>query len=456
MAKLELLSGPDAGRKYELDNGRYRIGRGEECELRWNDGSLSRQHALLTRTGTAWLLEDQDSQNGTFVDGTRVARRELTAPATLKFGNLQVRFEPRQDDAAPTVADSEDEERPATPAAASAATAKHLDRIQEMAKIYPAIEGEFGKVIVDQRQVLEQLLIAMAANGHCLMIGLPGLAKTLMVSTLGRILQLAFKRIQFTPDLMPSDITGSEILDINEASGQKSFRFVKGPVFTNLLLADEINRTPPKTQAALLESMQERQVSVASHVFPLPQPFFVLATQNPLEQEGTYPLPEAQLDRFMFNILVDYPTEAEEEKIVQATTGNRDVTVKQVLSGPDLLDVQEAVRTLPVSPHIIKYATRLVRATRPKEAGAPPFIRDYVACGAGPRAAQFLILGAKAKAVLHGRVNVSCADIRALAAPVLRHRLFTTFAADSEGMTPDTLIAKLLDAVPEPGPNDYR
>jgi MoxR-like ATPase len=330
-----------------------------------------------------------------------------------------------------------------------------LAAISRLHEFYPRMEKEFGRVIIGQREVLEQLLIAIAANGHCLMIGLPGLAKTLMVSTLARLLHLSFKRIQFTPDLMPADITGSEILEVNENGGQKNFRFVKGPVFTNMLLADEINRTPPKTQAALLESMQERQVTVANSVYPLPRPFFVLATQNPLEQEGTYPLPEAQLDRFLFNVLVDYPAEAEEEEIVQLTTGRRDVELSPVLTAAELLRVQQAVLDLPVSPHVVKYATRLIRATRPKDPRAPDFIQANVACGAGPRAAQHLILAAKARAVIRGRLNVGCEDIRRLAAPVMRHRIFTNFAADSEGITPDQLIARLLKAVPEPGPEEY-
>jgi len=287
------------------------------------------------------------------------------------------------------------------------------------------------------------------------MIGLPGLAKTLMVSTLSNILRLQFKRIQFTPDLMPSDIIGTDVLEINETTNQKTFRFIKGPIFANLLLADEINRTPPKTQAALLEAMQERQVTVANHVFPLPPPFFVLATQNPLEQEGTYPLPEAQLDRFMFNIMVDYPTEDEEEQIVEATTIKQSVDLKQVLSAQDLIGIQNYVRELPVSRHVLKYATRLVRSTRPKCESAPQFIQDNVFCGAGPRAAQFLVLGAKARSVLHGRLNVSCEDVKALALPVLRHRIFTNFTADSEGIGPDDLVQQLLVAVPEPDPSDY-
>jgi MoxR-like ATPase len=324
-----------------------------------------------------------------------------------------------------------------------------------MAGLYPRIEQEFGKVIVGQREVLEQLMVALAANGHCLMIGLPGLAKTLMVSTLSRILKLTFKRIQFTPDLMPSDILGTDVLDINEATGEKAFRFIKGPIFTNMLLADEINRTPPKTQSALLESMQERQVTISNDRFPLPEPFFVLATQNPLEQEGTYPLPEAQLDRFMFNIMVDYPDLEQEETIVETTTARQSNELKPVLTEEELLLLQDTVRLLPVSRHVVKYATALVRATRPADESAPAFIKDHIYCGAGPRAGQFLILGAKARAVIHGRLNVSCDDVRALALPVMRHRMFTNFTADSEGITTDALIRQVLENIPEPAAKDY-
>ena len=329
------------------------------------------------------------------------------------------------------------------------------DDVARLRDFHQRLRHELAKVIVGQQDIIDQVLVSLLADGHCLLLGVPGLAKTLLVRCLAEAMDLIFKRIQFTPDLMPSDITGAEILDEELGSGHRSLRFVKGPVFTNLLLADEINRTPPKTQSALLEAMQERQVTVSNHVFPLPPPFFVLATQNPLEQEGTYPLPEAQLDRFMFNIIVDYPEAEEEERIVMATTGKQDTELQEVLSAQNLLALQSAVRQLPVSPHVVKYATRLVRMTRPKGEDTPPFIKDNVHVGAGPRAAQFLILGAKARAVLHGRLNVSCDDIKALALPVLRHRIFTNFTADSEGIGPDDLVKQLLTAVPEPSEKDY-
>ena len=303
------------------------------------------------------------------------------------------------------------------------------DDVKSIGKTINGVFSEFGRVIVGQQQVAQELLIAIAAGGHCLMIGLPGLAKTLMVSTLAQILKLQFKRVQFTPDLMPSDIIGTDILDIDE-HGKRSFRFIKGPVFTNMLLADEINRTPPKTQAALLEAMQEKQVTASNQLFKLPPPFFVLATQNPLEQEGTYPLPEAPTTR-------------------------KKVDLNQLLSADDLVRIQAIVRDLPVSPHVVKYATRLVRMTRPKSEEAPDFIKQYIHCGAGPRAAQCLVLGAKARAILQGRVNVSCGDVRAIALPVLRHRLFTNFTADSEGVTADDIVARLLESAPEPSAKDY-
>ena len=287
------------------------------------------------------------------------------------------------------------------------------------------------------------------------MIGLPGLAKTMMIRTLSEVLALKFRRIQFTPDLMPSDITGTEILETDDATGRKHYRFLKGPIFTNILLADEINRTPPKTQAALLEAMQEQRVTAAGESFTLEPPFFVLATQNPLEQEGTYPLPEAQLDRFMFSIYIDYPTEAEEETIAKLTTGQHSVDLEKVLTAADILQLQDAVRQLPISEHVVKYATRLVRATRPSDPRAPEFIKKWLHVGAGPRASQYLILAAKARAVMEGRLLVNAEDVRASARPVLRHRLFTNFSADSEGINTDQIVQKLLGAVPEPGEADY-
>ena len=327
--------------------------------------------------------------------------------------------------------------------------------IQDIVGKMAALKAELAKVIVGQQDVIDQIIITLLAGGHALLTGVPGLGKTLLVKTVAQLFSLSFKRIQFTPDLMPADIFGTEVLQEDPATGTRAFKFIRGPVFANIVLADEINRTPPKTQAALLEAMQEKQVTASNQLFKLPPPFFVLATQNPLEQEGTYPLPEAQLDRFMFNILVDYPDAEEEEQIVMATTTRKKVELNQLLSADDLVRIQAIVRDLPVSPHVVKYATRLVRMTRPKSDEAPDFIRQYVHCGAGPRAAQCLVLGAKARAVLQGRVNVSCGDVRAIALPVLRHRLFTNFTADSEGVTADDIVARLLEKAPEPSAKDY-
>ena len=307
---------------------------------------------------------------------------------------------------------------------------------------------ELHKVIIGQDAVIEQILAAIFTGGHCLLVGVPGLAKTLTVSTIAQILDVHFKRIQFTPDLMPSDITGTNVLDENDA-GRREFRFVEGPVFTNILLADEINRTPPKTQAALLQAMQEREVTVGQTTYKLPEPFFVIATQNPIEQEGTYPLPEAQLDRFMFNVKVDYPNLAEEEKILSSTAGERQ-EVRKVLSSKAILYLQKQISSIETGPLTINYVARLVRATRPGDPSSPKFIRELVDWGAGPRAGQFLIAGGKAIAAMDGRPSVSIQDIRRVAVPVLRHRISTNFQAQAEGMDSETVIARLLDEVPEP------
>ena len=311
------------------------------------------------------------------------------------------------------------------------------------------MQAELQKVIVGQDEVIEQLFAAIFTGGHCLLEGVPGLAKTLMVSTLARILDVGFKRIQFTPDLMPSDITGTNVLDEDE-QGRREFRFVEGPIFTNILLADEINRTPPKTQAALLQAMQERQVTVGRNTFDLPEPFFTIATQNPIEQEGTYPLPEAQLDRFMFNIKVGYPTADEEEKILAATTRNEKVEVRKIFSSRAIVNLQKLVHSVAVSEHVIKYVSRLVRATRPRDESAPEFIREFVDWGAGPRAGQFLIQGGKALAAMEGKFSVGIAHVQKVAIPVLRHRVSTNFQAQAEGMTTEDVVTRLVEETPEP------
>ncbi|HEV3168418.1 MAG TPA: MoxR family ATPase [Isosphaeraceae bacterium] len=323
-----------------------------------------------------------------------------------------------------------------------------LAAVERLRDAFSKLKGELAKVIVGQQHVLEELLVAIFARGHCLLIGVPGLAKTLMIHTLADALNLSYNRIQFTPDLMPSDITGTEVIQEDKATGVRQFKFLRGPVFANIVLADEINRTPPKTQAALLEAMQERQVTVGGERHRLPDPFFVLATQNPIEQEGTYPLPEAQLDRFMLNILVNYPDEEEEFDIVRLTTSILKPGVTKVLSGTDILELQEIVRKVPVADHVTRYAVRLSRMTRRGNPEVPDFIRDYVSWGAGPRATQYLVLAAKARAVLHGRYYVSTEDIRAVAGPVLRHRIITNFNAEAEGVKPDDIVSRLIKVIP--------
>ena len=323
-----------------------------------------------------------------------------------------------------------------------------LQSVERLGEAYTKIRSELGKIIIGQQQVIEELLVAMLAGGHCLLLGVPGLAKTLMVRTLADTLSLSFNRIQFTPDLMPADITGTEVIQENKATGDREFRFLKGPVFANVVLADEINRTPPKTQAALLEAMQEQQVTAGGNRHKLPDPFFVLATQNPIEQEGTYPLPEAQLDRFMFEILVDYPEEDEEFEIVRQTTTDSHPTVEKVLSYEDIESLQSIVRRVPVADHVIRYAMQFSRLTRREKGPVPNFVNDYVSWGAGPRASQYLILGAKARSMLHRRAYVNCEDVRAVALPVLRHRIITNFNAEAEGIKTDDIIRRLAEVIP--------
>jgi MoxR-like ATPase len=328
--------------------------------------------------------------------------------------------------------------------------------IENLNKAKAKMLAELHKVIIGQDAVIELLIQALLSRGHCLLVGVPGLAKTLMISMLAKVLKLSFNRVQFTPDLMPSDITGTEVIEEDLTTGRRAFRFVKGPVFANIILADEINRTPPKTQAALLQAMQEYYVTAGGNSYGLELPFFVLATQNPIEQEGTYPLPEAQLDRFMFMVLVDYPSLDEERLIAKTTTMEVNAEPEPVLTGEDILALQRIVRKIPVSQHVVDYSVNLARATRPADPTAPDFAKNYLTWGAGPRAAQYLLLGAKSRALLHGRFNVSADDVRAVAHPVMRHRIFTNFNADAEGISPDDIVSRLLKAVPEPQVEDYR
>ncbi len=337
--------------------------------------------------------------------------------------------------------------------------AQEKDRkaLERLRAAHETMRREIGKVVVGQTEVVDQLLMAIFSRGHCLLVGVPGLAKTLLVSTLARILSLEFKRIQFTPDLMPADITGTEIIQEDPVTRQRAFKFLRGPIFANIILADEINRTPPKTQAALLEAMQEHKVTAGGHTYVLDEPFFVLATQNPIEQEGTYPLPEAQLDRFMFMVKVDYPSLEEELEIMRRTTSSIRQEVAHVMTAEEILWLQEFLRDFPVPPHVYDYVLALVRATRHSaggDDGTDPrlreFIREYVTWGAGPRAGQYLILGAKARAALDGRHFPDCDDVAAIAAPVLRHRIITNYRAEAAGITPDDVVRKLIELTPRP------
>jgi MoxR-like ATPase len=330
----------------------------------------------------------------------------------------------------------------------TAPPANDLEAVEQLAQAYRTMTQELSKVIVGQQDVVEQVLTAMFCQGHVLLVGVPGLAKTLLVKTISDVLHLSFKRVQFTPDLMPSDITGTSVLEEDHTTGRRAFRFVKGPLFANMVLADEINRTPPKTQAALLEAMQEHRVTSGETTYELPEPFFVLATQNPIEQEGTYPLPEAQLDRFMFQTLVRYPTPVDEIQIMKQATSEYVPQLSRMLDAERILQLQTIVRRVPVADHVYAYARDLVRSTRPNEPGVPPYVNDMVQWGAGPRASIYLILAGKARAVLQGRVHVTTDDIVAVAHPVLRHRILTTFSAEAAGVNSDKVIDRLLKEVP--------
>ena len=324
---------------------------------------------------------------------------------------------------------------------------KDLESLERLAKSRNLFFKEINKIVIGQKEILDQLLIALLSNGHSLLVGVPGLAKTLIIKTLSEVLDMSFKRIQFTPDLMPSDITGTELIDLDQETGQRSFRFFKGPVFANIVLADEINRTPPKTQAALLEAMQEHKVTSGGETYHLDEPFFVLATQNPIEQEGTYPLPEAQLDRFMFNLNISYPSNEEEISIVRKTTKSQIETLTPIMTKSEIKNYQDLVRRVPIADNVIEYAVKLVSATRPKSENAPDFIQESISWGAGPRASQFLILGAKAKAILEGNPTPNIEDVNSLALPILRHRVLPNFNAETEGLKIEDIISQLIEKI---------
>jgi MoxR-like ATPase len=409
------------------------IGSDPACQVVVNDPAVLPHHAYVGPEDGAWRVMAYDANSPLIVDNKNVPDLRLDKPTRFAIGNTQVEF--TRDSVVPTRRDSAE-----NPEAAVAQLKGAMERIR----------SEMARVVIGQADVVNQILVALFARGHCLLVGTPGLAKTLMARTLADSLELGCKRVQFTPDLMPADITGTQVLEQDAASGARNFRFKQGPIFTNLLLADEINRTPPKTQAALLEAMQERRVTISGQSYDLPAPFFVIATQNPIEQEGTYPLPEAQLDRFMFSVKVAYPSAADEERIIMETTQDTLAQVSRVLSADALIDFQHLVRKTPVSRHVGAYVTRLVRATRPDAPDAPDFIKNWIRWGAGPRAGQYLLLAAKSNALLQGRLNVSSDDVRAYALPVLRHRVLCNFAAASEGVDSDEIVRRLIKAIPEP------
>ena len=484
MARIHSVDGPLNGSVFELESSETVIGRDQSSQIVLpEEGGGSATHARIVSLGDGWELEDLGSEHGTLHNGVAVRLVGLNHGDQVTIGSHTFVF-----DASLRVLPEEEEESVAvaqvvaravvpepvepaapvvvadlpegdTPKKASEEIDVDAEEVQALVKrmsvLTKRIGDEIGKAIVGQREIVMDMLTAIISRGHVLLIGMPGLAKTTLVRTISEVLSLDFRRIQFTPDLMPSDITGTDILEVDEETGKKEYRFIQGPIFTQILLADEINRTPPKTQAALLEAMQEYRVTASGKTFDLSAPFFVLATQNPLEQEGTYPLPEAQLDRFMFSIFVDYPSEEEEEQIAKFTTSMVKPKLEKVLGAHEILELQAAVRNLPVSDHVLKYAVRLVRATRPGDKRAPDFIKKWIHCGSGPRAAQNIIVAAKARAVIDGRLLVTTDDIRSVARPVLRHRIFTNFTADSEGMDTDKIVNKLLEVVPEPSASDY-
>ena len=413
-----------------------RIGRAEDNDLCLPCDSVSAHHAVILQQDNIFQLTAAGSRNGILVDGEPVESLALQHGATFRLGDVEIIFS----------ATDESGEPPTT----TDPTADPLAAVAGFQRAHEKVLSEIGKAVIGQREVLNQMLVALFARGHCLLIGVPGLAKTLMVRTLGHAIALDSNRIQFTPDLMPADITGTDILEEDPATGKRVFRFHHGPIFTNLLLADEINRTPPKTQAALLEAMQEQRVTISGASYDLPNPFMVLATQNPIEQEGTYPLPEAQLDRFMFSIHLGYPTAAEEQQVILSTTREQQASIMSALNATEVLQLQHLVRQVPVSEHVARYAMNLIRATRPQTEGSPDFVNRWVRWGAGTRAGQYLLLAAKAHVLLQGRFNVSCADVRTYALPVLRHRIFPNFTAASESVTTDQIVKKIVETVKEP------
>ena len=421
--RIVVLEGDLLGKVFNLSEGVQTIGRGDDvADIVIPDKSISKVHATLEIRGDLLYIIDKDSTNGIFFQRERVRQATVKDQQFFAVGDIYFRFEAGEELA---------------------------DVLKDFQTKITSVLDELKRKIVGQEEVLKQTIASIFAGGHCLMVGVPGLAKTVTVNSLSQVLDLSFKRVQFTPDLMPSDITGTNIINEDE-NGNKGFKFVEGPIFTQLLLADEINRTPPKTQAALLEAMQEKQVTVGDKSMKLPKPFIVIATQNPIEQEGTYVLPEAQLDRFMFNIHVDYPSMKEEEEILRRTTIKQDIPLKKIMSAKDILQFQRAVQQIEVSSYVISYAARIVRSTRINTEDNDPEIADMLEWGAGPRAGQYLIWGGKAFAAMDGRMTVTCEDIRKSAIPVMRHRISPNFQAQAQGVSSDDIVKKIIAKVKEP------
>ena len=467
MAKIVFRTGKHSGQEVTVLEEGITLGRGTRATVMIADRLVSGEHLTIKRQDGRWWAYDMNSSNGTRVNGEDTKATALDGGEKIEIGETLIEFvadgvagvpfqaaskQPASERIAPAAAPARGGTVVSRPDAAAPLPEPPADDMQLVREIHEAhqrMKAQLGRVIVGQSQVLDEVLMAVFSRGHALLVGVPGLAKTLLISTLSHVLDLTFKRIQFTPDLMPSDITGTEVIYQDPKTNERAFRFLKGPIFANIVLADEINRTPPKTQAAMLEAMQERKVTVAGQDYRLPDPFFVLATQNPVEQEGTYPLPEAQLDRFMFMILVDYPNSAEERLIMKMATGMGGAKPSPVLNGEDILSLQNTVRRMPVSEHVYAYAEKIVRVTRPKTPEALDFCKKWLTWGAGPRASLNLILAAKARAILNGQYHVSCDDVAAVALPIFRHRLVPNFAAQSEGVTPDDITRKILEAVPQ-------
>jgi len=455
MAKIIFRGGVHDGQEVTVLESGIVLGRSTRAMVTVQDRLISGEHLTIKRQDGQWWAYDMNSSNGTRVNGEDVKAVALTGGERIELGETVLEFLADGEAAVPfdsnplSSGSSSDAAHVTTsipPPSATAAippesvvtqgpklaepSADDLALIEEIHDAHGRMKAQLGRVIVGQERVIDEVLMAIFSRGHALLVGVPGLAKTLLISTLSHVLDLSFKRVQFTPDLMPSDITGTDVLEEDRATGKRTFRFVRGPLFANMLLADEINRTPPKTQAALLEAMQEHRVTIGDQTYPLPAPFFVLATQNPIEQEGTYPLPEAQLDRFMFNIVVDYPTPDEETRIIRQVTSQQETKLETLIDAQQVLRLQQVVKRVPVADHVIEFARDLARATRPKQPEAPDFVREMVSWGAGPRA---------------GRYHATTADVAAVAAPVLRHRVITTFNAEAAGVTSDQVIQKLIE-----------